>query len=639
MAYKPMKITREPNPTIKEYRIESFRGADLTTEPANVHPSRSPDCPNMIRETTGKVRKWIGFTTVKTFNDRINGFYEFFMGKTYSLIHSGKNIYLLDNGNYTLLYSQANDEKSKAFQVDKRLYIIDGLKLLAFGEFENPNYAEGTAEPKLKLMIKKVEDIAYVPTTIISRNPNGGGTPFEPVNLISKKRSEHFLADGSSTVYQLSSENIDEDIVVIEKTDANGVKQSLKENTDFTVNRANGKITFNVAPQKPGVIGKDNVFITYAKTVDGYAQRINQCNIGVLYGVNGSRDRLFLAGSSEFKNRDYYSEINNPTYFGDVWYSVIGQDNSKIIGYSVVADKLACHLDKSADDTNIILRKGVIENNEANFILAGALQGVGAVSSNSFVVLEGEPLFLATDGVYAVTPSDVLGERYSQLRSYYLNGLLLKQNLFEGYAVAYKGFYMLALGEYLFALDSTQYSAEANKPFSHRQYEGYYRTGVNARIVFVSGEKLCFGTNDGRICEFHTNYNDINNFNDNNKPINAYWKTPEIIGNSFYSEKIFKKISVYLGAAVATGARITGFYSGLKEVLIDYNANARYFDFNFINFNKFSFKTDTSPQIIGGNRNGKIKLAHLQGLSLMFQNDILNEPFGLYKASVEFTEK
>ncbi|MEG1620668.1 MAG: hypothetical protein RR322_02030 [Oscillospiraceae bacterium] len=638
MGYKPMVLQNIPSAPTKQYKIESFRGADLTTEAANVNSSRSPQCPNMIRETGGKVRKWIGYKTTKKYSGRINAVHEYLLDKTYTLIHAGKNIYLKGEPD-TLLYEQANDEKSISFQVDKRLYILDGLKMLAFGEFDNPDFVAGGTEPAKKLAVKKVEDIAYVPTILISRNPSGGGTPFEPINLISKKRSEHFLADGSNKVYQLSANEIDVDEVVCEKIDGNGGKVKLKENTDFTVERKSGKVTFNIVPPKPTISGQDNVFITYSKTVKGYAERINKCNIGILYGIGGSRDRLFVTGSDEFKNRDYYSQLNDPTYFGDLWYCVMGQDNSKIIGYSVVSDKLAAHLDKSADDTNIILRKGEILQGEAFFLLAGALQGVGAVSSRSFAVLEGEPLFLSNEGIFAVTPSDILGERYSQLRSYYLNGLLLKQNLKTAYAVAYDGFYMLAVGEYIFALDSTQYAREDTKPFSHRQYEGYYRTGINARVLFINGKNLCFGTEDGRICEFYTDYGDINNFNDDGKAINANWLTPEIIGQSFYKEKTFKRISIYLGASVATGTRIWGLYDGLKELLIDYNANARFFDFSFLNFCKFTFKTDRTPQVIGGKRDGKIKISRQQGMSFLFENDVINEPFGLYSASAEFIER
>ena len=55
--------------------IEAFRGVDLNNSPSNVHKSRSPEAPNMIRDQVGKVRKRTGYTTMVTApgGGRING--------------------------------------------------------------------------------------------------------------------------------------------------------------------------------------------------------------------------------------------------------------------------------------------------------------------------------------------------------------------------------------------------------------------------------------------------------------------------------------------------------------------------------------------------------------------------------------
>ena len=58
-----------PEPKKKDgYEIETFLGTDRTTPPGAVSMSRSPECPNMIRETPGKVRKRYGITTMKNYN-------------------------------------------------------------------------------------------------------------------------------------------------------------------------------------------------------------------------------------------------------------------------------------------------------------------------------------------------------------------------------------------------------------------------------------------------------------------------------------------------------------------------------------------------------------------------------------------
>ena len=53
-------------------KVSHFLGADFS-ESSNISFSRSPDTKNMIRETPGKVRKWIGYETVASYQGQING--------------------------------------------------------------------------------------------------------------------------------------------------------------------------------------------------------------------------------------------------------------------------------------------------------------------------------------------------------------------------------------------------------------------------------------------------------------------------------------------------------------------------------------------------------------------------------------
>ena len=55
--------------------ISTFLGADFTNSPAAVSESQSPNCINMIRDVPGKVRKCMGYHTVKDYKAKINGFH------------------------------------------------------------------------------------------------------------------------------------------------------------------------------------------------------------------------------------------------------------------------------------------------------------------------------------------------------------------------------------------------------------------------------------------------------------------------------------------------------------------------------------------------------------------------------------
>jgi len=602
-------------------KIDTFLGADLTSDPSYTSINRSPDCPNMIRESAGKVRKWIGWHTVKQYDGQINGFHTFSdESGDRQLVHAGTKLYCGDD----VVYSGMADSRSMSRQLAGKLIIADGKKLLMY-------YKDGDT-----YKCEPVENRAFVPTVVISRAPSGGGTAYQPVNLLGKQRKDSFLVkedEKDEKTFQLSATEIDS-VDRVEKLNSQG---GYDEITAYTVNTATGQLTFTDAPGASVLTGQDNIIITYSKTVADYAARINGSPIMTLYGVNGAMDRVFVAGGDAFPNRDYYCRMDNPTYWGDLWYCVIGQDNSRIMGYSVINDRLATHIDRSDNDTNIILRTGsLLEDGTAAFKLAGSYQGSGAVSPYAFSTLETEPLFLTASGIMAVTPSDVLGERFAQLRSYYLNGLLLKQDLSQAVCATFDRFYMLAVGGYLFALDGTQASAEKNMPYSSRQYEGFYRTNVPARVLADMGGVLTFGTDDGRVCRFYTDYDSAACFNDDGRPVHAIWTTPEILGVNFYFKKRFRRVSVMLGAAVRTGIRIQAVYDGVKELLTDYTPDGRYFAWSQLQWSKFTWKTDTSSQIF----TEKISLKpDNRKAQFVFENDILNEPASLYAATIEFTEQ
>lgn len=63
------------------------------------------------------------------------------------------------------------------------------------------------------------------------------------------------------------------------------------ENTDFTVDRERGIVTFTTAPGESPVKGQDNVQITASKVREDYLDAINKCTIAAVYGVGGSTDR------------------------------------------------------------------------------------------------------------------------------------------------------------------------------------------------------------------------------------------------------------------------------------------------------------------------------------------------------------
>jgi hypothetical protein len=597
--------------------INTFLGADLSDAPNNVAKNRSPSCPNMIRDEVGKVKKRDGIQLVKTYVGSINGVHFLYGATTKKLVHHGTKI-SLDGVTPTELYASANNHISVSVQMGGKLWILDGATFLV--------YDGSTIQP--------VSNIAYIPTIIIARTPTGGGTVLEPVNLLQPKRIERF-AGTTATVYQLTATNIDADAVVVKKLKSDGTFDTLVETTNFTVNRTLGQVTFSVAPGVTPITGEDNVYITYAKTVTGYADRINKCDVSIIYGMNGARDRLFVAGNPALPHYDYYSQMNDPTYFGDTNYAVIGQDSSRIMNYSIVSDFLVTHKDNAENDDNTNLRRGELISGKVVFVSQGSYQTSGALAKYSFANLENEPLYVTSEkNVSAVTPSSILGERYSQERSYYITRALEKEpNLENAFGYTFDKFYFLACENTIYILDSLQYSVAANRPLSLRQYECYYFPNIAARVFWEENEELHFGTADGKIKKFVKRLAD-----DEGQPISAWWDTPYLDGGSFADKKTFVYVAVRLAVALLTGVKISAFVNGKWNVLKDYTNEANFFSISNSTFSlansKLSFRTDPTPKTLGS----KIKEKNQDKIQFRFENSRLGDTFGLYKILIEFTE-
>ena len=595
--------------------IDEFLGVDFTNSPSNVDLKKSPNGVNMIRDVPGKVRKCMGYETIATYDARINGAH-FRHGDEEYLIHSGTKLY---KGEATL-YTDMNDARSKSWQIEDSLYIVDGKTLLVY---------DGST-------VKKASDSAYIPTLTIAKAPSGGGEQYEPLNLLQPGFTELFAGTATDKTFQLSFSGLDSKAVQAWILNSSGDWVQKTEGTDFSVNRSTGAVTFTTAPGVSPVSGEDNVKITAFRTVDGYADRINKCKIGILFGVNGAADRIFLSGNPDYINYDWYCDYNNPLYWPDTGYATLGTAKSAIVGYSIINDRLAAHKDSMEDDRNVILREGDITDNEPTFKIVNTLQGAGAVAPYSFAYLANEPLFLTDLGIYAITPQDITGEKYSQNRSFFLNGKLLEEpNMSEAYACVFKDLYWLCLNNVAYILDGLQpIQTDKSLPYATRQYVGFYRTNLPARVMWTHDSRLYFGTSDGKVCRFFDDPVTLTSYNDNGQPIHAIWDTPDFYGNLFYKNKTFRHLDVRLASAIATSVKIWVQKRGLWSLIKEDSSTARYFSFANLVFSKLSFSPDTTPKTLPS----KIKVKKVDKARFRFENDMLNEPFGLFDIALEYVE-
>ena len=608
--------------------VETFRGVDLNNSPSNVDKSRSPAAPNMIRDQVGKVRKRMGYTTVATAPGRINGVHKL---ENTTLVHAGDTLYKWTAENEFETIGPMADTRSRGFVFEKKLYLLDGQTYRVYdGE-----------------TLKAVTENAYVPTVIISRNPDGGGSAYEALNLLSDRWTESFLGTKDTTLYRLTAEGLSSEPVTAQVLNSEGEWVDKKETTDFTVDREKGTVTFKTAPGVTPVTGQDNVKITASKTREGYADKINKATVFAIFGVGGAPDRVFLSGNADEAGTDWYSNYNDPTYFMDTGFTRLSRDGSNVVGYAILGNALAAFLDHSTDGRNVIVRSGSLdEKGNAMFRISNTLIGEGAVAKDSFVHVGNEPLFLTDNGVYAITAEELTGEKISQERSYYIGSAIQSAGgKNDAIGITYRDFYALALNGTLYFLDLQQKTYEKNSPYSSFQYECYYWPDIPATAMWVEGEALCFGTEEGKLCRFATNVDNPGNYNDDGKAIDAYWETSDFDGQAFFHSKTFCGVACRLAAAPLTGVKIYAQKKGVWSQtynteeqewsqVFDAKDKARYFSWEYLDFAKFVFSTDETPRTLYG----KIKIKKVDKVRFRLQNNELNEPFGLYAFGVVWRE-
>ena len=613
---------------IKATTYDRFRGADFSTDPALVDKSRSPLCTNMIADAGGMPEKRCGWRTLHTITEgseaqQINGLFTMvYQGTRYRYAHAGTKIFTWDESNAAPVsrLTGLKNAKSRAVSLGGDLWIVTGQEFLR---------CRGTSVVK----VSTLGEDAYVPTTVITREPTGGGVPYEDINMLTPYRKNAFQTDGTTKVFQLDAAPID----------GTGTVRcwvwGTEVTTGFTVDRTNGKITFTNAPAAPSAGSADGLVVQFPATVSGYADIVNKCTIITTYGA-GTNDRVVLSGNPDCPNRDFISALNDPTYFPDLGYSDVGIEGVPIMGYCRIGSYLAVVKEDNGQDSSIFFRSASVNSDgKAVFSLMQAIAGVGAVAPGSFATLLDEPLFLAGTGIYAVSTNYLTGDRAGQNRSYYINAKLTGEDLTAAEAVSYKGMYLISFPNgHVYVLDGRQNKTYRSESMGDYVYEGYYWEHVPALCwLNVKGgaeETLYFGTEDGRICKFNTDVEGIARFADDDDGIDAVWATlADDDGDATILKTMIKRgCAVTLKPYQRSSARIclrTDRDAVDKEVHAD---AIDIFDWEDIDFARFSFDSNDAPREVFFNT----KVKKYKRLQILIRNSVPGEGFGVFAITKHF---
>ena len=518
---------------LSQIKLENFLGVDFTTEISDVALNRSPDAINMIN-IDGYLEKRTGYKSIYDLKEKINGIWNMDAKNTEVLIvHAGTNLYEVSNDFNTKvkIKENLNDNISNGIVFKGKLIIFDGKRVIIYGKF-------GTTYE-----VKYLDEIGYIPTTVISRLPAGGGKTYEEVNMVQGKRINSFLGDTNSLEYYLDCQDIDNDEVVVEKLNASGDWDILKENTNFTVDRKKGIVKFTTQPGESPVTGRDNIQIRFSKKDDEYISQINKCTILTTFGYNGNNNRIFATGNKEFPNIDWYSGVDDPTYFPDTNFTAIGMDTSPIIDYARASDgRLAILKDVTDVDCTVYYRTSAMFNQVETFPLESGVKGIGCIGNRASANVNNEAFFLSRQGIFSLMYSTTNNQNYFNLRSYYINGkLLYEKNLENAVATEFNGKYYLAINGNVYVCDTRYKTYEKDSKTSGYQYEWYFFNNIPVRLWLVWNNELYFGTEDGKICKFKTK-TEKDAYKDEDVNVKACWKTPMLYFDTLSNSKTIKKI-------------------------------------------------------------------------------------------------
>lgn len=640
-------------PTLYYTQYNSLKGADFSRDKTEVDRKRSPDLLNMISDNGGNPIKRLGWRKVASESEKIH-----------DIFHAGDYFYVITSAHlfkYTedwvkdTTFSMAHTSTNpKGFVFGGSIYFFLGTEVIYIDSY-------GTTHTIADLSGKYPSGEARIPRVSISRTPAGkDGTLLEDVNLLTPWQCNTFLGDSTSKEYVLSSKKIlsDSDYIKVYVMDSNGEFQLATYGTDYTIPTAttvtgkgvngtsynfsvcDGKITFKAA-KAPIVEGQDNVkveFVAYDETDGLYKDRTSLTNPYdmVTYGFS-KEDRIFIASSTE-RNKIYYSEVEDVTYFPDLNYITVGNVTADIVGFARMSLYLAVIKEEASTDSTVFLVSGTTVDNLTAFQCTPAKAGVGGLARKSISMLGDEPLFLAKTGIYGISNYYVSSEYIVRNRSYLLDKKLLQEpNLEKAVAVQWNRYYILCVNSHCYILDGRNKANDKNNNTDFL-YEGYYWENIPAVAFYVWQNELYFGTADGHICKFNTDIGNRTKYCDDGTldagghtlkggvAIPCKWSTPLDSDNlPQYFKTLNKKGSlITLLPYTRTSANVTLIADGDKEYPLG-TFYADIFDWELIDFERFSFSSNETAQDRFFNK----KVKRYRRLQIVVENNAAYEPFGI----------
>ena len=133
---------------------------------------------------------------------------------------------------------------------------------------------------------------------------------------------------------------------------------------------------------------------------------------------------------------------------------------------------------------------------------------------------------------------------------------------------------------------------------------------------------------------FYSNAESPDSYNDNGEAIECGWETPDIDGKLFYKNKTFRYLAVRLRRAFRTSVKVFNLKRGVWTLVKDEESTTQYFMFSRLKFSEVNFSSDDTEKIVST----KMRIKKVDKARFRFENNIVNESFGIFNIAMEFVE-
>ena len=546
-----------------------FRGVDFRGEEINL--VRSPDSLNVWKDYkhTDSIRTRPALEKITEFDvyGKVNNII-FYKGQT--LVHCGGNLFKMVGGEAVRIAQNLSSQRSESFIYDDILYIKDGVSYMQY---------DGTT-------LKDVE--GFVPTTSIARKPKGGGTVYQDVNMLTGRRINTFLADGTSKEFYLDTTKIDTGFTPIVKVN----DEVKKAGTDYVVDSAEGKITFVKAPPAPLTDGQDNVSVEFSKTIDKYRRSIDNCTLLQVFD-----NRVFFGGNSNYPNVVWHCSLNDPTYVSDLDYYNEGMDSAMVKGMVAGNNALWVFREPSEANTNVFYHTPTVDD-EYGKIYPSSHSSVTTGCVGKAINFNDDIVFFSERGMEGIS-GDITTEQVVAHRSSLVDRKMIAEPDYKNMVlVEWEGYLIVFIGNKAYLADSrTAFTNEG-----HIEYDWFYwQMEKKITCAKVNNGVLYLGTADGFLYTL----------TDTEADVESYWVTPKDKFKYPHMQKTTNKrgcvaeatgdVSVY-AKVEDTEFELIGEYKDVTDYFVSRIKRKKFKDIQlkFHSKTRFSLETVTLEAWIGG---------------------------------------